>query len=458
MLSHFSTRATKTTRPIYLIQQNDFAAFVKKKSKTAQKWSKTKGFVGRAGTHLVVPARDGTVAEIWLGVDEQTFLWDVAMLPTRLPQGAYRLAEDIPADDADRVCLGWAFGTYRFTRYKERTGRVATLVWPKNADKAEVTRLASATFLARDLVNTPAGDLGPAELAAAAQGIAKEHKAKCTVIVGDQLLAKNYPTIHMVGRAADKEPRLVDLTWGDKNHPKVTLVGKGVVFDSGGLDLKGASGMLLMKKDMGGAAMTLALAQAIMDAKLPVRLRALVPCVENAVSGDAMRPLDIVRTRKGITVEVGNTDAEGRLILCDALAEAVSEKPELVIDFATLTGAARVALGTEVPALFCNDDNLAADFMDAGVAVDDPVWRMPLVKAYRRHLESPIADISNVASGRYGGAITAALFLQEFVGNDVPWAHIDLMAYNLDERPGRPKGGEAMAIRAAYALLKKRYG
>jgi leucyl aminopeptidase len=297
--------------------------------------------------------------------------------------------------------------------------------------------------------------MGPAELAEAAKGVARAGGAKFSAIVGDQLLKQNYPSVHAVGRASSRPPRLIDLRWG-RSGPLIALIGKGVCFDSGGLDLKPASGMLMMKKDMAGGAHVLALAQMIMAADLPLRLRVLVPTVENSVSGDAFRPLDVLRTRKGLTVEVGNTDAEGRLILSDALAEASTEKPVLMVDFATLTGAARVALGTDLPAMFCNDDVTAEALLRHGLAVDDPLWRLPLHKGYRNQLDSPIADINNVSDGSYAGAITAALFLQEFVEPGIPWVHIDLMAWNLANRPGRPKGGEAMALRAVYSLIAEK--
>jgi leucyl aminopeptidase len=331
-------------------------------------------------------------------------------------------------------------------------------VWPADADRGRVERLAAAVFLARDLANTPAGDLGPEELASEAVRVAKAAGGRHRVIVGDDLLAENYPTIHAVGRASARPPRLVDIVWGDPAAPKVTLVGKGVCFDSGGLDLKTASGMRLMKKDMAGAAIVLGLAQAIMDAGLPVRLRVLLPCVENAVSGNAMRPLDIVRTRKGLTVEIGNTDAEGRLILCDALAEASTEKPELLLDMATLTGAARVALGPELAALFCNDEGLAQGLLEAAEAEEDPMWRMPLWRPYRKMIDSKIADINNVSESPHAGAVIAALYLQEFVDPQIPWAHLDVMAWNPQSRPGRPEGAEATALRALYAHIAQRFG
>jgi leucyl aminopeptidase len=321
-----------------------------------------------------------------------------------------------------------------------------------------VKRMAAGVCLTRDLINTPAQDLGPEELAEAAKAMARPHKAKVKVIVGKGLLSENYPSVHAVGRAAAQEPRLIDITWGKGGHPRVTLVGKGVCFDSGGLDIKPAGGMLNMKKDMGGAAQVLGLAHMIMDAKLPVRLRVLVPAVENAISSNAFHPKDILQTRKGLTVEVGNTDAEGRLILSDALTEAASDKPAMIIDFATLTGAARVALGSDVPALFCNDDVLADAMLSHGMDANDPLWRMPLWQGYKHFLSSPIADISSTGSAPNGGAITAALFLEHFVEPDVPWAHIDLMAFNNSSRPGRPEGGEAQGIRGIYAMLKSRYG
>jgi leucyl aminopeptidase len=299
--------------------------------------------------------------------------------------------------------------------------------------------------------------MGPAELAAAVQRVGKAHKATVKVIVGDALLKQNYPMVHAVGRASTRAPRLIDLTWGRARDPKVTLVGKGVCFDTGGLDLKPASGMLTMKKDMGGAATVLAVAAMVMAAKLRVRLRLLIPAVENSVSGNAFRPLDVVPTRKGISVEIGNTDAEGRLILCDALHEGASEKPAMMVDCATLTGAARVALGTDLPALFCNDDALASQLLAQGEAVTDPVWRLPLFAGYRRLLDSKVADINNVSSGGFGGAITAALYLKEFVPDDVPWAHIDMMAWNNSSRPGRPEGGEAQAARAIFAAIEKKF-
>jgi leucyl aminopeptidase len=408
-----------------------------------------------------VPGADGRLGRVLAGVgDGGPEIWALAGLPDALPEGTYRLERTPDGADPTRLALGWALGTYAFTRYREKKpgGAGAVLVWPDGADRDRAAHLAGAIFLARDLANTPASDMGPAELAAEAVRVAEAAGAACTVIVGNELLAKNYPTIHAVGRASARPPRLVDIVWGEPDAPKVTLVGKGVCFDTGGLDLKSAAGMRMMKKDMAGAAIMLGLGQAVMQAKLPVRLRILLPCVENSVAGNAMRPLDVVRTRKGLTVEIGNTDAEGRLILCDALAEACTEKPALILDAATLTGAARVALGPELPALFCNEDALADGLLAAGAAEDDPLWRMPLWRPYRRMIDSKVADLNNVSESPHAGAITAAIYLSEFVDPGVPWAHLDVMAWNQRAQPGRPEGAEAQTLRAAFAYLAERFG
>jgi len=448
--------------PIAALTKNQLAGWLQGSPEWERNWVTSIGFAAEAGKHALLPGETGRLARVLVGVGDEADggggMWSLAGLPGVLPEGSYRL--DILPDGADptRLGLGWALSTYAFTRYsaKPRTG--AALVWPDHADRGHVERLAGAAFLARDLANTPAGDLGPEELASEAVRVAKAAGARHRVIVGDDLLAENYPTIHAVGRACTRPPRLVDIVWGDPAAPKVTLVGKGVCFDTGGLDLKTASGMRLMKKDMAGAAIVLGLAQAIMDAGLPLRLRVMLPCVENSVSGNAMHPMDIVRTRKGLTVEIGNTDAEGRLILCDALAEASTEKPELLIDMATLTGAARVALGPELAALFCNDEALAQGLLAAAAAEEDPMWRMPLWPPYRKMIDSKIADINNVSESPHAGAITAALYLQEFVDPGIPWAHLDVMAWNPQSRPGRPEGAEATALRALYAHIAQRFG
>lgn len=453
--TYFTARATKTTTKLFCLDPAEARAHVQKKASAAQKkWIAARGFEFKPGRCILLPAADGSIAAA-LAIRPKTITpWSFGSLPHGLPKGRYQLANDFHG--VEDFSLGWALSQYRYDRFKTNKSPVRVLVWPKAADSKRVLRLAEATYLVRDLVNAPAETLGPAELAAAAKKVGESYGAK-TVIIRGKKLEKEYPMVHAVGRASSRAPLYVDLRWGKAKDPKVTLVGKGVIFDSGGLDIKPGAGMLTMKKDMGGAAHAIALAGAIMDAKLPVRLRLLVPCVENSISGNAFRPMDIFKSRKGITVEIGNTDAEGRLILCDALADAAEDKPEFILDFATLTGAARVALGADLPALFCNDELLATEFIAGGQQAHDAVWRMPLHADYNRYLENNMADVSNISSTRYGGAITAALFLQRFVGKDQPWAHIDVMAYNQSSRPGRPKGGEAMSLRAAYEFIERRY-
>ena len=445
--------------PLTVLSKAQLPQWRESASTRERDWAQATGFTGEAGKVALVPDEKGKLGRVLVGAsDSDAMMWAIAGLSETLPEGVYRLDPVPEGGDPSRLALGWALGTYRFTRYHDKPKGKARLLWPKGADRGLVERLAGGVFLARDLATTPASDMGPEELADAAQKVAKNEGARCKIIVGDKLIDKNYPTIHAVGRASTRPPRLADITWGDDNAPKVTLVGKGVCFDSGGLDLKPASGMLNMKKDMAGAAIMLGLGQAIMQTGLKVRLRVLLPCVENSVSGNAMRPRDIIKTRKGLTVEIGNTDAEGRLILCDALAEASDEKPEMIVDCATLTGAARVALGPELPALFCNDDGLASALIAAGQAEDDPMWRLPLYKPYRRLIDSKIADLNNVSDGPQGGAITAALYLNEFVDPKVPWAHLDVMAWNQRSRPGRPEGAEAQTLRAVYAHIAERFG
>lgn len=421
-------------------------------------WARAAEYKAKAGAVLLLPGAEAApLAGALVGVQGPADIWSWGGAAQILPAGRYRIESDLPGDSASRAALGWALGSYAFGRYKSSDRPVRRLEWPAAADRLLVDATASATFLARDLINTPAADMGPADLARAAQELAGEFGAVYSEVVGDELLDRNFPAIHAVGRAAAVAPRLIDISWGDPGHPKVTLVGKGVCFDTGGLDLKPSRAMALMKKDMGGGAIALGLARMIMATGLAVRLRVLVPAVENSVAGNAMRPRDILRTRKGLTVEVGNTDAEGRLILADALTLAMEDKPQLLLDFATLTGAARSAVGTEIAAMFSSDDGLAEELYRHGVGEDDPVWRMPLWTPYRRLIDSKIADINNAGDSPYAGAITAALFLAEFVDKDVPWAHFDVMAWNPSGRAGRPEGGEAMAMRAAYAAIKARY-
>jgi leucyl aminopeptidase len=459
MSIQFPVRGRRAQVPITPLTADELKGWLRRQPKRLSRWAAGTGFDARPGSFCLLPGADGSLTGVLAGIEADGDLWSFAGLPARLPRepqgGVYCLDTKASSsgDTANRMALGWTLGTYDFTRYRKTARDFADLAWPDGADRAAVRRTAEGTALVRDLINTPAEDMGPAELAAAARRLARAHKGKVSVITGDALLAKNYPAIHAVGRASTRAPRLIDLRWG-RRGPRISLVGKGVCFDSGGLDLKSAAGMKLMKKDMGGAAHVLGLAAMIMAAKLPVRLRVLIPAVENSVAGNAMRPLDVLRTRKGITVEVGNTDAEGRLVLCDALAEADREKPDLLIDFATLTGAARVALGSELPALFCNDDALANRLLGHGRAQTDPLWRMPLHAPYRRLLESKVADINNISDGPYGGSITAALYLSEFVEPRTPWVHLDVMGWNLSAKPGRPVGGEAMGLRAVYALIE----
>jgi len=447
---------SNTSLPVQFVTPSKWRSWLKEQSAPRRGWLESMGIAGRAGDFAVLPGRDGKANGAVLVLSAKPTLWDFGALATKLPSGTWKLGDTSPVSPTDAaVAIG--LGTWRFERYKAKKGKPGPkIVWPQGADKARAAAIVDSICLARDLITTPSSDMGPADLAAAAQALAKTHKARIKVIVGDDLLKQNFPMIHAVGRASARAPRLIDLTWGKENDPKVTLVGKGVCFDTGGLDLKPASGMLNMKKDMGGAATMLAVASMVMATRLPVRLRLLIPAVENSVSGNAFRPLDVVPTRKGISVEIGNTDAEGRLILCDALHEGATEKPTMMVDCATLTGAARISLGTDLPALFCNNDALADGLIAAGHEVDDPMWRMPLWRPYRRLIDSKVADINNVSASGFGGAIIAALYLQEFVPDEVPWAHFDMMAWNNTSRPGRPEGGEAQAARAIFAAIEKR--
>jgi leucyl aminopeptidase len=447
---------SSSSLPVQFVSQPKWRAWLKDQSAARRGWLESTGVSGAAGDFAILPGRDGKAAGAVLVLPAKPTLWDFGALGTKLPPGTWKLGDTSPVSPTDAaVAIG--LGVWKFERYRAKKAKPgAKILWPAGADKERATAMIDSLCMARDLITTPSSDMGPAELAAVAQNMAKHFKAKLSVIVGDDLLKKNYPTIHAVGRASTRAPRLIDLTWGKESDPKVTLVGKGVCFDTGGLDLKPATGMLNMKKDMGGAATMMAVAAMVMAAKLPVRLRLLVPAVENSVSGNAFRPLDVITTRQGITVEIGNTDAEGRLILCDALSEGASEKPTMMVDCATLTGAARVSLGTDLPALFCNNDELAEGLIASGTEIADPMWRMPLYKPYRALLASKVADINNVSGGAFAGAITAALYLQEFVPDDVPWAHFDMMAWNNTSRPGRPEGGEAQAARAIFATIEKR--
>ncbi len=448
--------------PITALAAADLASWIKAQGGAHAAWLQATGFTAKPGQTALLPAANGRIERVVQGIDPDEATWSLSGLPSALPEAVYRLDFDperlFGPGGAGRVALGWDLGAYAFTRYRQRDRAPARLAWPPGADRRQVTALAASITLARDLVNTPTEEMGPADLAAAATELALRHGAAVEITVGDRLLDRGYPLIHAVGRASSREPRLIDFVWGDPAAPKLTLVGKGVCFDTGGLDLKPSSNMKLMKKDMGGAATVLGLAAAIMACSLPVRLRVLIPAVENAVAGNAFRPMDVFRTRKGLSVEIGNTDAEGRLVLGDALTEAMAERPALVIDMATLTGAARTALGPELPALFSNDDSSAEALLAAGAAEGDPLWRLPLWKPYRKLLDSKVADINNASDSNFAGAITAALYLQEFVEPDIPWLHIDTFAWNPTARPGRPEGGEALALRALFSMLRRRFG
>ena len=399
---------------------------------------------------LAIPSQQGDIQQYIYIADANVKAWWTAALVMNLPEGKYRI--DNLSDDA---VLAWGLSAYQFTRYKTAKRQPAQLVIDKHHSSVE--NILTSVYLIRDLINTPADDMGPSELTEDIHKVAVKHAAHLETYVGEDLLTHGFHCIYTVGRASDDAPRLLDLRWGDKSAPKVTLVGKGVCFDTGGLDIKSSAGMLLMKKDMGGCAHVLGLAQMIMQAKLNVQLRVLMPIVENSVGGNAYRPGDVIRSKQGLTIEIGNTDAEGRLILADALTAAAEDNPELLIDIATLTGAARVAVGTDIAAMFCNDQSIAREMMAAGEKVNDPMWQLPLFSAYRESLNSPIADINNAGSDGYAGAITAALFLKEFVPDNIAWMHFDIMAWNLKAKLGKPVGAEAMAVRGIFEYLKTRY-
>jgi leucyl aminopeptidase len=451
---------TAGARPIWFVDSESWPSVRDGLSPAARAFAEAAGFEPKPGSYLLVPAANGSIeGALFAGEKSRDAAAAGAFLPGKLaallPAGAWRFAR--PPHDVRLAVLAFALGAYRFTRYCKSDAKDVRLELPQGVNGEEMTRAIEAVFLVRDLVNTPSNDCGPAEIEAAARAVAGRYGASFRSIVGDDLLKENFPLVHAVGRASSRAPRLIELNWGETKHPKVALVGKGVCFDTGGLDIKPSAGMLLMKKDMGGAANALGLAQMVMDAKLPVRLQLIIPAVENSISGNSFRPGDVLPSRKGPTVEIGNTDAEGRLILADALALADEAAPDLLIDFATLTGAARVALGPDLPAAFTHDDELAATLARHANAEADPSWRLPLWKPYLAMLDSKVADTNNVGVGAFAGAITAALFLSSFVERAQSWLHLDLFAWNPGAKPGRPEGGEAQTIRALYALLKDRY-
>jgi leucyl aminopeptidase len=460
MPSIFETAPTASAIPITFVTKSSWPAIREALPAVGRQFADANGYTAKPGACLILPSSEGQIAQVLFGLEDDTARFRdpfrAGSLPGLLPAGTYRFAN--APYDARLAALGFALGSYRFTRYRKGDASEVRLVPPDGVDATELTRMAEAAALARDLVNTPSNDMGPAELEAAAKQLALRHGAQFKSIVGDELTQHNFPLIHTVGMASPRAPRLIELVWGDASHPKVTLVGKGVCFDTGGLDLKPSSSMLLMKKDMGGAANVLALAQMVMDAGLKLRLRVLIAAVENAVAGNAFRPMDVFPSRKGITVEIGNTDAEGRLILADALALADEEAPELLIDMGTLTGAARVALGPDLPPFYTQDDALAAEVARCAIAAHDPLWRMPLWAPYDSWLDSKVATINNAPSGGFAGSITCALFLQRFVEHARSWLHLDIFAWTPSAKPGRPEGGECQGARALYKLLSERYG
>ena len=456
----FETAPTAPATPITFVTKSTWDAIQASLPGPARQFALANGFAAKPGAFLALPDADGRIAQVLFGLDDAGARscdpFRPGALPGLLPSGVYRFAN--AAQDTRLAALAFALGSYRFTRYRKADVAEVRLVPPEDVNATEIAAIADAAMLARDLVNTPSNDMGPAELALAAQAVADRFGASFTCIVGEDLLQHNFPLIHAVGMASTRAPRLIELIWGDPAHPKVTLVGKGVCFDSGGLDLKPSSGMLIMKKDMGGAANVLALAQMVMQAKLKLRLRVLIPAVENAVAGNAFRPLDIFPSRKGLSVEIGNTDAEGRLVLADALAYADEEEPDLLIDMGTLTGAARVALGPDLPPFYTSDEALALDVARCAREENDPLWRMPLWPPYDAWLDSKIANLNNAPSGGFAGSITCALFLQRFVERAKSWLHLDIYAWTPSARSARPEGGECQAARAIFKLLGERYG
>jgi leucyl aminopeptidase len=437
--------------PIYLVEKNSIPK---------DPWLKVTGFSANPNEMCLVPGDNQTLIAVYVGADPDNMMWSLAGLPKALPAGQYQLHTSYANI---KLYIGWALGFYRFGPSKKQEFSKAQLVLPQQIDQQYLKSFIDNCCLVRNLINMPANQLTPIKLVKIAEDLAGDHQACFNKIVGEDLLKQNYPSVYAVGQGSEHPSALIDFTWGEENHPTITLVGKGVTFDTGGLDIKSAAGMRLMKKDMGGAAHALGLASLIMELKLPVRLRVIIPTVENAVSGKAMRPMDIIDTRKGVTVEITHTDAEGRVILADALWEGSSENPDLLIDFATLTGAARVALGPEISAMFSNNDQVANEILMTSQQQQDPMWRLPLWKGYRKWIKGRTADLCNDASASLAGevttagAITAALYLEEFVVPDTPWVHLDIFGCNLSSQPGRPEGGDMVAVWTIFEYLKKKY-
>lgn len=448
-------KAFEKAAPILATDRKRLSKLLESLSPSERRWAEACDFDASPQSFAAIPDAKGAIGRVLVGVRDGSDPWALAGLPLKLPRGCYALGKGPVAIAPEKAAFAWDLGGYRYARYKKSARKPAILQLDPSPRVREALEMAEAVRLVRDLVNTPTEDMGPQELSDIAREQAELFGGEFDEWVGEELLAQNFPAIHAVGRAAARPPRLMEVTWGNPRHPRVAIVGKGVCFDSGGYDIKSAEGMRLMKKDMGGAAQAIALARLVMQRKLPVRLQMLVPAVENAIGGNAYRPGDIVRTRKGLTVEIGNTDAEGRVILCDALAYAVEQKPKTLVDFATLTGAARAALGPELPALFANDEALAKRLLESSEATGDPLWRLPLWRNYRRLFDSEVADFNNTGRAGFAGAIVGALFLDYFVPEGVSWAHFDLYSWNDVSRPGRPLGGEAQGLRAVFDALSR---
>lgn len=448
--------ATTTAIPLTLIETAQFPTWLAEQCDFKQRWLAACKFTAAADSYVLIPNAQGDLTQVIAGVKSLNDFWCAGGLARALPAATYQL-QDLTPEQAFNACCAWGLGAYQFTKYKAAKKSLSQLCWPAGVDRQEVMDMLTAIYQVRDLINLPAEDLGPAELSEACRQAVAPFQARVDILEDAKLIEQNYPAIHAVGRASTRAPRLIDIRWGDATHPRVTLVGKGVCFDSGGLNIKLSNGMGLMKKDMGGAAHALGLAMLIMQSSLPVCLRVLIPAVDNVIAGNAYRPGDVINTRKGLTVEVTNTDAEGRLVLADALTAAAAEQPDILIDFATLTGAARVALGTDIPIFFTPQADLGENLLRQSKQVQDLIWPLPLYEPYKKMLESSIADLNNSPTSSYAGAIAAALFLQEFVPPHLNWVHLDLMAWNLASRPGRPEGGEAMGLRAVWHYLKNTY-
>ena len=456
-MDYFYFSASETEIPIELMTKTEYDEYIDTSLEFKATWLLSSNRSVKEGNHYLIPNSEGKLDQVIVIVDTDFSMWSIAALPRSLPAGDYYLSSKLSNEIRQRLTIGWGLGAYHYQKYKKITQENARLFFPEDINRTAVMASINATHLVRDLINAPANDMMPEHLAKIAKSLASEFSAEVEEIIGEELLTKNYPMIHAVGRASTHKPRLIKLTWGNANHPKVAIVGKGVCFDSGGLDLKTSSGMRWMKKDMGGAAHALGTARYIMEKQLPVRLQVSIPAVENAVSGNAYRPGDVITSRLKKTVEIDNTDAEGRLVMADAIAEVCEQKPDLLIDFATLTGAARVALGIEIGVFFSSSNDTAHDLYAASKEIEDDIWRLPLHQEYKHQLKSNIADMVNSASGAYGGAITAALFLESFVAKGCDWIHFDIMAYNMRSRAGRPKGGEAMGLRSVCKFLENRY-